>query len=234
MPYPTANNYLTNAFPPGVITPYAGSSAPLGYLLCDGSAVSRATYPSLFGVIGTTYGVGDGSTTFNLPDMKGRVAVGKSTDTEFDALGETGGAKTVTLTSPKLNENVALTSTSTELNLLNGKLGVWTTSTPVVTASSGTFTTISCAMRHTQIGKIVFIEFSIAITTNETAAGSTIVPLPVNCAAVTVLPGRETAAVGKMLQGYVGATSITVLGYDNNYVGGNGYTLVMGGSYEAA
>lgn len=99
MPYPTANNYLTNAFPPGVITPYAGATAPLGYLLCDGSAVSRATYPSLFGVIGTTYGVGDGSTTFNLPDMKGRVAVGKSTDTEFDVLGEIGGVKTVTLTS---------------------------------------------------------------------------------------------------------------------------------------
>lgn len=60
----------------GVITPYAGSTAPTGWLMCDGSAVSRTTYSELFSVIGTTYGAGDGSTTFNVPDLTGRFALG--------------------------------------------------------------------------------------------------------------------------------------------------------------
>ena len=79
---------------------FGGSTAPTGYLMCDGSAVSRTTYADLFKAIGTTYGTGDGSTTFNVPNLKGKVPVGRdSGDTSFDTLGETGGAKTVTLTS---------------------------------------------------------------------------------------------------------------------------------------
>lgn len=89
--------------PAGSITQYAGSSAPTGWLLCDGSAVSRTTYSDLFSLISTTYGVGDGSTTFNLPDLKGKIPVGyNSSDGDFDALGETGGAKTHTLTSDEM------------------------------------------------------------------------------------------------------------------------------------
>ena len=60
----------------GVIQMYAGSTAPSGWLICDGSAVSRTTYATLFAVIGTTYGTGDGSTTFNLPDLRGRFPLG--------------------------------------------------------------------------------------------------------------------------------------------------------------
>ena len=63
--------------PTGAVLPFAGSSAPTGYLLCFGQAVSRTTYAALFAVVGTTYGAGDGSTTFNLPDLRGRVAAGK-------------------------------------------------------------------------------------------------------------------------------------------------------------
>jgi len=85
--------------PVGVILPFGGSSAPVGYLLCDGVEVSRTTYARLFAVIGTTYGAGDGSTTFNLPNLKGRLPVGlDAAQPEFDALGETGGEKTHTLT----------------------------------------------------------------------------------------------------------------------------------------
>jgi len=62
--------------PVGALLAYAGSTAPVGWLLADGSAVGRATYPALFTVIGTTYGAGDFSTTFNLPDLRGRIAVG--------------------------------------------------------------------------------------------------------------------------------------------------------------
>lgn len=62
----------------GKIVLFAGSTVPEGYLVCDGTAVSRSTYSTLFDAIGTTYGVGDGSTTFNLPDLTGRVAIGVS------------------------------------------------------------------------------------------------------------------------------------------------------------
>jgi microcystin-dependent protein len=62
----------THYVPAGIISPYAGTSAPTGYLLCDGSAVSRATYSALFTAISTAHGTGDGSTTFNLPDYRGR------------------------------------------------------------------------------------------------------------------------------------------------------------------
>jgi microcystin-dependent protein len=63
--------------PAGLVSPYAGTTAPSGWLLCAGQAVSRTTYADLFTAIGTTYGVGNGSTTFNLPDLRGRVAAGK-------------------------------------------------------------------------------------------------------------------------------------------------------------
>lgn len=67
----------TSLVPTGTVLPYAGSSAPSGYLICDGSAVSRTTYAALFAIVGTTYGAGNGSSTFNLPDLTGRVIAGK-------------------------------------------------------------------------------------------------------------------------------------------------------------
>jgi len=95
--------------PTGTILPYAGTAAPTGYLLCDGSAISRATNSDLFTLIGTTYGVGDGSTTFNIPDLRGRVIAGQDdmggtsantlTDAQADQLGGTLGAEDHTLTS---------------------------------------------------------------------------------------------------------------------------------------
>ena len=69
------------AAPPGVLQAYAGSTPPTGWLLCDGSAVSRTTYSELFSAIGTTWGIGDNSTTFNLPDGRGAVLRGTGTGT---------------------------------------------------------------------------------------------------------------------------------------------------------
>lgn len=85
--------------PAGIIMPFAGTVAPQGCLFCDGSAVSRTTYEALFAVIGTTYGEGDGSTTFNIPDLSGRVVIGVSNS---HALGTTGGSENVTLTADQL------------------------------------------------------------------------------------------------------------------------------------
>ena len=81
--------------PTATIVPWSDSSVPSGFLECNGAAVSRTTYSALFAIIGTTYGAGDGSTTFNVPDLQDNVAVGKSNN---KALGSTGGANTVTST----------------------------------------------------------------------------------------------------------------------------------------
>jgi microcystin-dependent protein len=97
---PTINTPPANvANPAGAIQMFAGAAAPGGWLLCDGSLVSRTTYSGLFAAIGTVYGAGDGSTTFALPNLKGRVPVGRdSAQAEFGELGAAGGAKTHTLT----------------------------------------------------------------------------------------------------------------------------------------
>jgi microcystin-dependent protein len=88
----------TPGIPSGTIAMFGGASAPTNWLLCDGSAVSRTTYASLFTAISTTYGVGNGTTTFNVPNFKGAVPVGYDvSQTEFNALAKTGGEKTHTL-----------------------------------------------------------------------------------------------------------------------------------------
>jgi microcystin-dependent protein len=74
---------ISNSSPPGEIIIYAGTAVPPGFLLCDGSAVSRVNFAALFTAIGTTYGAGDSVSTFNVPDMRGRVGAGA------DAMGGT-------------------------------------------------------------------------------------------------------------------------------------------------
>lgn len=104
---------------PGTVKDFAGATAPLGYLLCYGQAISRTTYSALFTAIGTIYGSGDGSTTFNVPDARGRVSAGKDdmggssanrltapastiNGINGDILGQTGGAETHQLTIAQL------------------------------------------------------------------------------------------------------------------------------------
>ena len=91
--------YSRGDVPVGAQLPFGGTDVPYGWLLCDGSAVSRTDYADLFAVIGTAYGAGDGSTTFNLPDKRGRVSVGlKEGDTDFANIGKDGGEKKHKLT----------------------------------------------------------------------------------------------------------------------------------------
>lgn len=100
----------------GEIKIYAGDTAPAGWLFCYGQAVSRTTYATLFAVCSTTYGVGDGSTTFNVPDLRGRVVAGQDDmggssanrltgvtgSVNGDTLGGTGGTETHTLVTAEM------------------------------------------------------------------------------------------------------------------------------------
>jgi len=91
--------------PVGSVISFAGATAPTGWLLANGATVSRTTYATLFAVVGEIYGAGDGSTTFEIPNLAGNVPVGKSADIEFDTLGENGGEKKHTLTVDELAEH---------------------------------------------------------------------------------------------------------------------------------
>jgi len=90
-----ANLTGIEGIPTATIIPWSSASVPSGFLECNGSAVSRSTYSALFAIIGTAYGIGDGSSTFNVPDLQDNVAIGKSNN---KALASTGGANTVTTT----------------------------------------------------------------------------------------------------------------------------------------
>ena len=97
--------------PTGIVEPYAGVGAPAGWLLCAGQAISRTDYAPLFAVLGTTYGAGDGSTTFNIPDLRGRTVAGLDNMNGTDAgrlswsnsLGTSGGSQTHELTASEIN-----------------------------------------------------------------------------------------------------------------------------------
>ncbi len=117
--------------PAGIFFPFAGASAdiPAGFLLCDGSAVSRTTYADLFAAIGTLWGAGNGTTTFNLPNLKGRVPVGyDSSQTEFETVAKQGGAKTHTLTTGEMPSH-------SHAGTLTSKNSVGTSSTRVAEGS---------------------------------------------------------------------------------------------------
>ncbi|MBP2651354.1 MAG: microcystin dependent protein [Firmicutes bacterium] len=102
--YDEANTaWVQQKLPAGVIQLYGGSSAPEGYLLCDGSAVSRTSYAELYAALGDSYGEGDGSTTFNVPDLQDKFPLGLGTS--YATLAATGGEITHALTTDEMPEH---------------------------------------------------------------------------------------------------------------------------------
>ena len=126
------------AGPVGVVNPFAGATAPSGWLLCYGQAVSRTKYPVLFTTLSTTYGSGDGSTTFNIPDMRGRAVAGA------DNMGGTDAGRLSIA-------NTLGTATGTEtITLTSAQSGVPAHSHPNTASFSGSFSGTAASHTHTQ------------------------------------------------------------------------------------
>jgi len=117
-------------FPVGAYLDYSGSSAPSGWLLANGQAVSRTTYADLFTLLSTTYGVGDGSTTFNLPDFRGRVAAGS------DTMGTTAASRLTATTMSGNGQGLGETGGTETHALITAELAAHTHSGSTLTASS--------------------------------------------------------------------------------------------------
>jgi microcystin-dependent protein len=125
----TGSNFLRDdgswqpvATPAGTVVPYAGSSAPTGWLFADGSAISRSTYAGLFAILSTIYGAGDGSTTFNLPDLRGRMVAGYgfgAAHADVNSLGANDGSG-LTSRRPKHNHTASGSSSFTGTNANTG------------------------------------------------------------------------------------------------------------------
>ncbi|MDC3305076.1 tail fiber protein [bacterium] len=132
--------------PSGTIVGYGAASAPTGWLLCNDAAVSRSTYARLFAVIGTGYGAGDGSSTFNVPDLRDKVPLGKGTNN--DTLGTTTGsaaASSVLASASKTGVTTAASNTGTG-NTGTGNTGTGNTGTGnTATGTSGNSTATTAA-----------------------------------------------------------------------------------------
>ena len=125
-----------DTLPIGSISAYGGENIPTNWLKCNGQAISRTTYADLFSVIGTTYGSGDGSTTFNLPNISERVIVGNNGDGEF-SLGNTGGEKEHALTINEMPSHTHLYRASIGAGNAEGTLNFGDQNGAVISGSYG-------------------------------------------------------------------------------------------------
>lgn len=149
--------------PTGIVLPWSGSAAPSGWLLCFGQAISRTTYANLFAVTGTTYGAGDASTTFNIPDLRGRAVFGKDdmggsaanritnagSGIVGTTLGASGGAQNVILTTAQLASHIHTVVDPTHTHgmaMAAGTLGAGTNTLPASTTSSSSSGSTSIAI----------------------------------------------------------------------------------------
>jgi len=135
------------ASPAGAITAFGGTTAPTGWFICNGGAISRTTYAALFAVLSTAYGAGDGSTTFNLPNLEGRFPVGQDGSADFATNGQSGGNKTHSHTLSN-NGFAQVTRAGNNMQLTRITTTAWTAADQV----AGTGSAISVANRLTGAG----------------------------------------------------------------------------------
>ncbi len=139
-----------DAPPTGMIAPFAGATVPDGWLLCDGAAVSRTTYAALFAVISTTYGAGDGTSSFNLPDLRGRVALGRD---DMGGMAVNRAQLTTTLSTTN-GSNAAEVASSSNLSIGMVVISASVPAGTTVTAISGTTVTMSANATATAAGAV--------------------------------------------------------------------------------
>lgn len=153
-----------DGIPIGVILEYPADTPPNGWLICDGSAVSRTEYNDLFTTIGTTYGNGDGSTTFNLPNLKGKVPVGKdSSQSEFNILNKIGGEKTHKLTINEIPSHNHVMSAVRQWNSSGGY--PWVANGEVYKAiENGVTTSVGGSQSHNNLQPYIVVNYIIKVT----------------------------------------------------------------------
>jgi microcystin-dependent protein len=146
-----------NMVPAGVVLMYGVATAPTGWLLCDGSAVSRTTYATLFAAISTTYGIGNGTTTFNVPDFRSRIPVGAGTaGTKTSSGGDSDvdtGGDTLTVAS---NVDKWITGMAVAFTLSSGTItGLSSGNTYYVIRDSATTVQLASSLANAQNGTAV-------------------------------------------------------------------------------
>jgi microcystin-dependent protein len=153
---------LPAGVPAGTIMGWGGTTAPEQWVICDGTAVSRSTYSALYAAIGTTYGIGDGATTFNLPDLRGRVPVGSSSATSL-------GTATITIAAPGV-------VTTAAHGLSTGQIVYFTTTGALptgLTANTGRYWVIvTSATTFTLASSLANATAGTAITTTGSTTGT--------------------------------------------------------------
>jgi microcystin-dependent protein len=174
--------------PTGTIVAYGGATAPAGWLLCDAAAISRTTYARLFAVIGTGYGIGDGTTTFNVPEMRDRFPLGKGTNNATLGATGTAAAASGTITSSNITGILTVASTTG-----TGTTGTGTSGGTVAVIPAATYTTVA----------------------SSTVAGATVASSTV--AGATVASNTGTGTTGSTTQTItVGTTSVAASAKDSS------------------
>lgn len=203
--------------PAGSIIQWGTNTPPTNWLICDGSAVSRSTYSSLYAAIGTTYGTGNGSTTFNLPDLRGRVPVGKNSGT-FGTLAGTGGAETHTLTVAEMPSHQHTQATGGNLTTALPQAGsgiIGTANTSLTTATGG-------GQAHNNLQPYLVVNYIIKASAGWTAGDSEL---------ATRVGAVETANAGANKSGLVPIVPSSVaVGSGSASVSTNGFITYSGAS----